>query len=215
MPFYPHEIAVSLAADGDWFIPAVMQKTEKERDLGEAEDFADLMAAVAAKHDRAAFGRLFDYFAPRVRSYMVRLGASQTAADDLVQDVMLTVWRRAAQFDPTKAGVGTWIFTIARNRRIDVIRRERRPELDPHDPALVREDEPTADVVMQRKQSGSAIRAALAELPEKQSQLLQLAYFEDMSHSEIAQALSLPLGTVKSRIRLASDKLRVKLLELN
>jgi RNA polymerase sigma-70 factor (ECF subfamily) len=174
----------------------------------------DLMAAVAQDRDRIAFARLFDHFAPRVKSYMRRLGAEPTAAEDLVQDVMLTVWRRAAQFDRSKAGVATWIFTIARNRRIDIIRRERRPELDPDDPALVANQEPEADTAVEQRQHGARLRSAVGELPAEQARLLQLAFFEDKSHSAIAAELDLPLGTVKSRIRLAMQKLRSQLAEL-
>ena len=207
--------ASALVGRRDWSISGAMSDVESQQNNKSREEvFVDLLTAIAKDQDRAAFERLFDFFAPRVRSYMLRLGADPTAADDLVQDVMLTVWRRAALFDSTKAGVSTWIFTIARNRRIDSVRRERRPEIDPNDPALVKEDEPTSDALLQRKQSASIIRAAIAELPKTQSELLDLAYFQDMSHGEIARELSIPLGTVKSRIRLATDKLRVKLLEL-
>ena len=174
----------------------------------------DLMAAVAGNRDREAFARLFDHFAPRVKAYIRRLGAEPAAAEDLVQDVMLTVWRRAGQFDPSKAGVATWVFTITRNRRIDVIRRERRPEPDPNDPALVPDREPEADAALAQKQDGARLRRAVAELPDEQARLLQLAYFEDKSQTVIADELDLPLGTVKSRIRLAMTKLRVQLVEL-
>ena len=169
------------------------------------------MSAIADDRDREAFADLFDHFAPRVKAYMRRLGAEPAAADDLVQDVMLTVWRRAGQFDPSKAGVATWIFTIARNRRIDIIRRER---IDPNDPALVPDRDREADATVEQKQHGARLRSAVAELPEEQARLLQLAYFEDKTHSVIADELDLPLGTVKSRIRLAMKKLRSQLAEL-
>ncbi len=191
-----------------------MPENDPPEDIPENEVFSTLMVNISERRDQVSFSRIFDHFAPRVRSYMLQLGATPNVADDLVQDVMLTVWRRADQFDPLKAGLGTWIFTIARNRRIDLIRKDRRPELDPNDPALVQSDEPGADVVLQRKQSGVVIQEALAGLPENQSEMLRLAYFEDLSHGDIARQLSLPLGTVKSRIRLATDKLRTKLMEL-
>ncbi len=174
----------------------------------------DLMSAIAETRDREAFARLFDHFAPRVKAYMRRLGTEPAAAEDLVQDVMLTVWRRAGQFDASKAGVATWIFTIARNRRIDIIRHERRPAPDLNDPALVPDREPEADAVVEKMQHGLRLRLAVAELPEEQARLLELAYFEDKSHSVIADELDLPLGTVKSRIRLAMKKLRSQLAEL-
>ena len=146
---------------------------------------------------------------------MLKLGAAPVLADDLVQDVMLAIWRRASQFDASKASVSTWIFTIARNRRIDVIRKNNRPELDPNDPALIHSEEASADNVLKLTQGKAIIGDALDNLPDNQSRILRLAYFEDMSHSDIARELSLPLGTVKSRVRLATDKLRAMLMELN
>ena len=196
-------------------INQVMQEADKAVAVLNNESLVDLMLAVAGRQDRAAFAKLFDHFAPRVLSYMRRLGAETAAAEDLVQDVMLTVWRRAGQFDPAKAGVSTWIFTIARNRRIDIIRRERRPEPDPNDPALVPDGDPAADVAVEQEQHAVRLRAALTELPADQAQILQLAYFEDLSHSVIAEKLGLPLGTVKSRVRLAVSKLKSTLAELN
>ena len=168
----------------------------------------DLMAAIADRQDRAAFMRLFEQFGPRVRAYLMRQGADRSTAEDLVQDVMLTVWRRAAQFDRSKATVSTWVFTIARNRRIDGLRRASRPEIDPEDPALVREPEAPADDLVDAGQRARRLHEAVAELPDEQGKLLRLAYFEDKSHSVIAEELNLPLGTVKSRLRLAMAKLR-------
>jgi len=205
---------MALGGNSDWFIRPPMNSTKDLQVEIKAEDLTALMEAVAAHKDKSSFARLFNYFAPKVRAYMLRLGADAGAADDLVQDVMLTVWRRAPQFDPAKAGVGTWIFTIARNRRIDVIRKERRPEIDPNDPALVANDAPSADAALQQKRDQSSVRAAISELPEAQAQILRLAFFEDLSHGEIANELDLPLGTIKSRIRLATEKLRTKLSEI-
>jgi RNA polymerase sigma-70 factor (ECF subfamily) len=190
------------------------KRMQFERTVGEpgAETSAEeLMAAVAERRDRDAFVRLFETFGPRVKAYLVRQGADPASAEDLVQDVMLTVWRRAAQFDRDKASVSTWVFTIARNRRIDVLRRTRRPEIDPNDPALVPEPDEPADRVVEAAQRRASLNAAVARLPEEQASLLRLAYFEDKSHSVIAEELALPLGTVKSRLRLAMAKLRTAL----
>lgn len=169
------------------------------------------MASVAERRDRQAFAQLFEMFGPRVKGYLMRQGANHDTAEDLVQDVMLTAWHRASQFDRSKASVSTWVFTIARNRRIDGLRRSRRPEIDPEDPALVREPDDPADHVVEAAQRRKHLHAAVAELPADQAKLLRLTYFEDKSHSVIAEELSLPLGTVKSRLRLAMTKLRAAL----
>lgn len=173
----------------------------------------DLVEAIARRQDREAFKRLFAAFAPRVKAFARRRGADTQVAEDLAQDVMLTVWRRAAQFDRRKASASTWIFTIARNRRIDMMRREARPAFDAEDPSLKAEDEPSADESLAERRREGDLRRAVARLPETQSQLLRLAYFEDKSHGVIAEELDLPLGTVKSRIRLAMHKLRQMLKE--
>ncbi|WP_439573212.1 sigma-70 family RNA polymerase sigma factor [Phreatobacter sp.] len=166
------------------------------------------IAAIAASQDRAAFEELFRYFAPRVEAYLRRLGSPQPAAEELMQEAMVTVWRKAGQFDPAKASASTWLFTIVRNLRIDAYRREKRPELDPDDPALAREPDPQADALLSGQQSADRLRDALRLLNDNERIILNLAYFDDKSHSEIAAELGLPLGTVKSRIRLAFAKLR-------
>jgi len=175
------------------------------------EVLAELMISVARDQDRAAFAALFDALAPRISGYLMRLGVSPHAVDDLVQDVMLSVWRRAGQFNSEKASVATWVFTIARNRRIDVIRRETRPTPDPHDPSMIPEPEVTAEAKVAIAQQGKILRDAIAELPEEQADLLRRAFFEDKSHGAIAAETNLPLGTIKSRLRLAVAKLRARL----
>ncbi len=178
------------------------------------DELSELLIAVAEHKDRKAFIKLFEHFGPRVKSYLKRLGVNDSEADDLMQEVMLTVWRRAEQFDCRKARASTWIFTITRNKRIDAIRRERRPELDPNDPALVpdRDDDPSEAV--SANEWRAAIKRAIDEVPEEQAKLLRMSFFEDKTHDAIATELDLPLGTVKSRIRLAVAKLRRSLEEL-
>ncbi|WP_193369019.1 sigma-70 family RNA polymerase sigma factor [Pelagibius marinus] len=171
-------------------------------------DPAALLAAIATRRDREAFKQLFAQFAPRVKAFARRSGADGQVAEDLAQDVMLTVWRRAGQYDRDKAAASTWIFTIARNRRIDMLRREARPDFDPQDPSLKAEEGPPADERLHGRRQARALRRAVDRLPEEQAELMRLAYFEDKSHGVIAEELDLPLGTVKSRLRLAMRKLR-------
>ncbi len=182
-----------------------------KRQRGMSESLDDLILAVGRRRDREAFARLFDHFAPRLKAYLMRLGADDSQAEELVQEIMLLVWRRAETFDPRQAAASTWLFTIARNRRIDRLRRERRPEIDPDDPALVGEPESAADSTLAQRETGERVRAAIEGLPPEQAELLRLAYFDDTPHSRIAALKSLPLGTVKSRIRLALQRLRQSL----
>ncbi|MEM6903127.1 MAG: sigma-70 family RNA polymerase sigma factor [Pseudomonadota bacterium] len=169
----------------------------------------DLMInAIAERMDRDAFATLFEHFAPRVKAYLLRLGMANAAAEDLAQEVLLTVWHKAATYDRSQAGASTWIFTIARNKRIDVLRRENRPTLDPNDPALVQEPDALADEVVSAADQAKHIRDAIAELPAEQAELVRLAFYHDHAHGVIAEKTGLPLGTVKSRLRLALIKLR-------
>ena len=168
----------------------------------------DLVEAIGRDRDRQAFAELFRRFAPRLKAYLLRHGAPDGSAEELVQEAMLTVWRRADAFDRRQAGVATWLFTIARNKRIDRLRRERRPEIEPDDPALVGDAAPTADGAIAAGQASRRLHRALGRLPEEQAAVLRMAFFEDRTHSDIAAATALPLGTVKSRIRLALARLR-------
>jgi RNA polymerase sigma-70 factor (ECF subfamily) len=165
--------------------------------------------AVARSQDRAAFADLFAHFAPRVKGYLMRLGANAQLAEDLAQEAMLTLWRKAALFDAQKASASTWVFTIARNLRIDAIRRERHPEIDPSE--LAPEPERAADAGMVRDQDDARVREALTTLPKEQAVVIELSFFADKPHSIIAKELGLPLGTVKSRLRLAMARIRVSL----
>jgi RNA polymerase sigma-70 factor (ECF subfamily) len=176
---------------------------------------AALIRRIAQESDRAAFGMLFAHYAPRVKSYLLRLGADHGLAEDLVQDVMLTVWRRAATYDPRQAGVATWIFTIARNKRIDALRRGPRADFDPNDPALAPEPPRSPDDETDALLWEDAIADAVAAMPREQSEIVRLAYYEDISHSDIAARIGVPLGTVKSRLRLAMARLRSRFAERN
>lgn len=164
------------------------------------------MRKIAAHRDQDAFAEIFEHFAPRVKAFLMKSGASDSLAEDCAQDVMVTLWNKAHMFDPARASVATWIFTIARNRRIDALRKERRPE--PEDLPWGPEAEPDQADVLSLQQESDQLAKAIKALPEKQRELIEKAYFGDLSHSEIAAATGLPLGTIKSRIRLALDRLR-------
>jgi len=168
--------------------------------------WVDQMYAVRDQQDKAAFAELFGYFAPRVKSFLMKSGAAHDVAEECAQDVMATLWRKAHLFDPAKASVSTWIFTIARNRRIDFLRKDRRPE--PEELPWGPEQEPDQADVLALAQDTEKLGVALAALPDKQRNLIEKAYFGDLSHSEIAAETGLPLGTIKSRIRLALERLR-------
>lgn len=174
------------------------------------ERFADLMEAIARRQDRDAFAEVFAFYAPRVKGYLLRLGAGDGLAEEIAQEVMITVWRKAALFDRSQASVSTWIFRIARNRRIDAARRSR-PDFDPNEPGLAPEADRPADDMMELAEREDRVRQVLGELPEEQVDLLRAAFYDGLSHREIAAKFNLPLGTVKSRIRLAFGKMRARL----
>ena len=162
--------------------------------------------------------RLFEYFAPRLKTYMQRSGASEASAEELAQETMLTVWRKAALFDPASAGASAWIFTIARNLRIDAFRRERRGgviEVSDVEVEFQIDDSPQPDAAVAAAQSEKRVRSALAELSADQMRVIELSFFEEKAHAEIAEILEIPLGTVKSRLRLAMNRLRNLLGELS
>lgn len=169
-------------------------------------DWSECIVAIAKTQDRQRFAALFAHFGPRLKSYFLRLGVAPGMAEDLAQDTMLMVWRKADRFDPERAAASTWIFTVARNLRIDLKRRER-------DPALLAEfyegaDEPTPSDHMLSAEREGRIREALSALPGEQAEVIRLSFFEDRPHSQIADDLKIPLGTVKSRVRLAMARLR-------
>jgi RNA polymerase sigma-70 factor (ECF subfamily) len=175
-----------------------------------ANQHAALLAAVAERRDRQAFADLFDYYAPRINGYLQRLGAERTAAEEMTQDVMVTLWRKAELFDASKSSVATWLYRIARNRRIDAARRDRVDFVDPSDYLFDIADENNADAgeALDAQSREELVRRQMAQLPAEQLELVRLAFFDGLSHSEIADRTGLPLGTVKSRIRLAFTRLR-------
>ena len=172
-----------------------------------------MLVRVGRDRDKAAFAALFEYFAPRIKSFLLRLGTDMTLCEEIAQEAMIMVWRRAETYNPSQSGASTWIFTIARNKRIDRLRRENRPLPDLADPAFAPEPVETGEKTIFRQQEEQKIRHALKNLPEEQAKMIFSAYYEEKSHREIADESGVPLGTVKSRIRLALNRLRAHLDE--
>jgi RNA polymerase sigma factor (sigma-70 family) len=181
---------------------------DEPRSPAPAVDYAECIVAVARQGDRTAFGRLFEYFGPRLKSYFIRAGLTASQAEELAQETMLTVWRKADQFDPSRAGASTWIFVIARNLRIDLLRRKRSEQSALADPFEENDAPLLADETVGAAEREARVRAALRELSPEQSAVVRLSFFSDTPHGEIARQLGIPLGTVKSRIRLAVARLR-------
>jgi RNA polymerase sigma-70 factor (ECF subfamily) len=173
---------------------------------GVETDWAALMLRVRDHQDKAAFAALFRHFAPRVKAFLMKSGADAGLAEECAQDVMATLWQKANLFDPSRASVATWVFTIARNRRIDAFRKARRPE--PEELDWGPEPEPDQAEMLEAQQETDRLGTALAQLPDKQRALIERAFYGDLSHTEIAAETGLPLGTIKSRIRLALERLR-------
>jgi RNA polymerase sigma-70 factor (ECF subfamily) len=173
----------------------------------------ELLVRVGRDRDKSAFAELFDYFAPRVKSFLLRFGTDMSLAEEIAQEAMIMVWRRAETYDPRQSAASTWIFTIARNKRIDRLRRENRPLPDMTDPAVMPESIETGEIQVARMQQEKKIRHALKNLPEEQAKMIFSAYYEEKSHREIAEESGVALGTVKSRIRLALNRLRAHIDE--
>lgn len=189
----------------------ILPMTEGEINLVQREEMVQYIAAVANYQDKAAFEKLFRHFAPRIKAFIQGGGFDANVAEEVVQETMINVWRKAKQFDPKKAAVSTWIFTIARNARIDQFRRSNRPEPDMNDPAFVPNPEPQPQEIISREQEARLLSNMLETLPKEQGDVLKLAFFEEKSHMAVSEELGIPLGTVKSRIRLALGRIRSEL----
>jgi len=192
------------------FSTFIMTEPRSKQDVG--DHLADLLARVAASRDRAAFAQLFDHFAPRVKAFMMRKGSNSEQAEDLVQETMLAVWSKAHMYVNERGSVATWIFTIARNLRIDKLRRDKAQLYQDIEDFDAPDDKIGADDALGRLQEDNHVSRALAQIPVDQRDLLILSYVEDVTQSEIALRLNLPLGTVKSRMRLGYQRMR-KILE--
>ncbi len=175
----------------------------------QAARHADMLVRVGRDQDREAFVGLFHFFAPRIKSYLLKNGADEATAEEAVQNTFVTVWEKAAGYNPKKAAASTWIFTIARNKRIDALRRQKfvMPLEDDALDTLGSTPHPQSEEYADRA-TIEQLHTAIDSLPKEQAELLHMAFFEDKSHQAISDATELPLGTVKSRLRLAMDKLR-------
>lgn len=170
------------------------------------------LIAVRNNRDREAFAELFDFFAPRLRAMLARSNCTGAAADDVIQDVMLRVWHKAHQFDPARATASAWIYRIARNRHVDLVRRTARPV--PEALKIEEPPDPPSEDRLAVASETQRLRIALEKLKPAQRQMVEAAYLGERSHAEISAETGLPLGTVKSRIRLALERLRHELKDL-
>ncbi len=172
------------------------------------ERLCDLVEAIADRRDKGAFAELFTYFAPRLKAYVIAGNCAEADADELVQDTMITLWRRAATFDRRKAKASTWLYTIVRNKRIDRVRREKFATVDLREAEQVQDDLPDPANSVDAARAAACIRDSMSLLSHEQIAVIQKAFFEDKSHSVLAKELGMPIGTVKSRIRSALRLLR-------
>tara|TARA_B100001029_G_C14894609_1_gene357370 strand:+ start:55 stop:771 length:717 start_codon:yes stop_codon:yes gene_type:complete len=188
--------------------------TSKSRTMADGLDTNKLMEKVVADGDKEAFSQLYSHFAPRIKAMMMKMSPDSSVAEEVAQEAMIALWRKAYSFDPNKASLSTWLFTIARNLRIDRFRAKKKDNLDPNEPMLLPSAEPSAEETVFREEESIKVRSCISKLPEDQQEVVGLAFMEGMTHQEIADNLGIPLGTVKSRLRLSFEKLRPMLKEL-
>ena len=177
-------------------------------------DFALCIDLIGKNQDKLAFNSIFRYFAPRLKSFLVKAGSTDSQAEEVIQEVMIAVWTKSSTYDSNKSSVSTWIYTIARNKRIDKIRKEKRHYLSESDEGLEIPVDSTQEKEIFASQVSNNLKKYMSNLPEEQSKLLKLSYFYNKTHADISEELKIPLGTVKSRIRLALTKMR-HLVEVN
>lgn len=196
------------AHDGDGAAPSPRAAQASPGDDAPSDSDETLLSRIAEHRDRAAFKQFFARYGTRVKAFMIRSGAAHDMADEAAQETMLAVWRRAETFDPDRASAAAWLFAIARNKRVDLLRRGARPEPDPDDPSLRPDPDPTPFRSLSAARRDAAVREALTALTDEQREVVTLSFYEGCAHSEISERLGVPLGTVKSRLRLAFGKLR-------
>ena len=178
------------------------------------DDLTLSVELVGKNQDKLAFNNIFRYFAPRLKSFLVKAGSTDSQAEEVIQEVMIAVWTKSSTYDSNKSSVSTWIYTIARNKRIDKIRKEKRHYLSESDEGLEIPVDSTQEKEIFSAQVSNCLKRYMSNLPEEQSKLLKLSYFYNKTHADISEELKIPLGTVKSRIRLALTKMR-HLVEVN
>lgn len=210
-----HEIAPSLTGHlRAVHAPSGSNRTQVAHISSIATDtvtFEELAVLVAKKRDKKAFATLFEHFAPRIKSYLMKHGLENGHAEEIAQEVLITFWRKATLFDPQKAKLSTWLFRVARNRMIDLKRKRKYPEVNADDHLAQMVSAERTDRPIEVKQDAKLVASALGSLPENQRKAIELSFFDELSHSQIAEKLSIPLGTVKSRIRIAFNVLRKEL----
>jgi RNA polymerase sigma-70 factor (ECF subfamily) len=177
-------------------------------------DPTSLLLAVAQSRDKSALAALFSHFGPRIKSMMLKLGASEALAEDLVQETFVSVWRKAALYSNQRGAASTWIFTIARNLRIDQLRRQSNKPYEDLDKLELASDAPSGSMLAEQNQVIERVTLALTSLPPDQQEVVRLSFIHDMPHAQIAETIGVPLGTVKSRLRLAYGRLRPLLEDL-
>lgn len=182
--------------------------------MPELEDPSRLVLRIAQQQDRTALATLFGLYGPRIKSMMLKLGAGEALAEDLVQETFLTVWRKAALYSSQRGAPSTWIFTIARNLRIDQLRRQSNKPYEDLEKVELASDAPIGNVLLEQQQVIQRVTVALTALPEEQREVVRLSFIHDMPHARIAETVGIPLGTVKSRLRLAYERLRPMLEDL-
>ena len=170
--------------------------------------FIDSLKQIAINQDKASFKKIFDYFGPRLKSFLMSSGAEESIAEEVIQETMAIIWTKADYYDPKLASPSTWIYTIARNKKIDILRKSRKAILENIDTAILPPVEPKLEEDVDHDQRFEIVNKYLNDLPKEQLDLLKMNFIEEKSHGEIAEITKIPLGTIKSRIRLAMEKIR-------
>ena len=190
------------------------QKSGAGSAVSPGEDPEHLLQRVALYRDREALSRLFALFGPRVKSMMLKLGTTNAVAEDMVQETFLSVWRKAHLYSTDRGAAVTWIFTIARNLRIDQFRRQSNRPYEHLETVSLESDEPIGSVLVEQREIVDRVGVALKALSPEQQEVVRLSFIYDLPHAQIAERIGIPLGTVKSRLRLAYERLRPMLEDL-